>query len=227
MPAGDSRLVESDQKEVHPDLQAVVSRHLHTPYRKPIAEHTRQAFASVSSWVETSSRPLILDSGCGTGESSYRLALAHVDSLVLGIDKSEVRLDKAMRAEVPENLRLLRADLVDFWMLAHAAGWRLAKHYLLYPNPWPRSRHLLRRWHGHPVFPILLSLGGDLELRTNWRIYAEEFAQALTLVTGEEPDFFPFWMESPMTAFERKFLASGHEFWRVLFPIKGASKHEF
>ena len=77
---------------------------------------------------------------------------------------------------------MLQANLIDFWRLSVQTEWRLQKHYLLYPNPWPKKKHLQRRWHGHPVFPSILELGGELELRTNWKIYADEFNQAVNLL---------------------------------------------
>ena len=49
----------------------------------------------------------------------------------------------------------------------------------LYPNPWPKKKHLGRRWHGAPVFPALVKLGGELEMRSNWQTYLDEFALAL------------------------------------------------
>jgi len=109
----------------------------------------------------------------------------------------------------------VQADLVDFWRLAHAAEWRLAGHYLFYPNPYPKPGQQGRRWHGHPVFPAVVALGGRLELRSNWSIYAEELAATLTgygagvtLERGFEPD-------DPISEFERKYSASGHTLYRV------------
>ena len=80
-----------------------------------------------------------------------------------------------------KNVKLVRADLVDFWTLVYrdATSWTIHSNYLLYPNPYPKSQHLKRRWHGHPVFPILLGLGGKLILRSNWNIYCEEFLDAV------------------------------------------------
>jgi hypothetical protein len=49
----------------------------------------------------------------------------------------------------------VRADLVDYWRLLAEAGIGLARHYILYPNPWPKIGHLARRWHAHPVFPFV------------------------------------------------------------------------
>lgn len=35
-----------------------------------------------------------------------------------------------------------------------------------------------RRWHGHPVFPLLVALGGRLVVRTSWDGYLREFRVA-------------------------------------------------
>ena len=54
----------------------------------------------------------------------------------------------------------------------------------------------------------------ELECRSNWRIYIEEMAQALTLLSGQPVSAEPYATADPMTPFEKKYLASGHELWR-------------
>jgi tRNA (guanine-N7-)-methyltransferase len=110
----------------------------------------------------------------------------------------------------------VRADLVDFWRLLDAAGLRLARHYILYPNPWPKIGHLARRWHAHPVFPFVARLGGVLECRSNWKVYVEEFAYALQLVTGSEVGWECFDTALPLTPFERKYRDSGQTLYRIV-----------
>ncbi len=215
--AGDSRPVASNQSGLHPRLAVVVRRHLDTPHRRPVAEHTRLAFERVAPWRDPD-RPLILDSGCGTGTRTARLAARHPEILVLGLDKSAARLER--HPVLPANARLERAELGDFWRLAAAAGWRLDRHYLLYPNPWPKSRQLMRRWHGSPAFPALLALGGRLELRSNWRLYVEEFARALNLA-GIDAMLEPVPDGPPLTAFEAKYRASGQRLWRCRAELAG------
>ena len=39
-------------------------------------------------------KPIILDSGCGTATSTIRLGLQYPDAIVLGIDRSLLRLTK-------------------------------------------------------------------------------------------------------------------------------------
>jgi tRNA G46 methylase TrmB len=157
-------------------------------------------------------RPLVLDSFCGTGMSTAQLAERFADSLVIGIDKSAHRLGKH-RHSGRDNYLLVQADCGDFWRLAAAAGWRPARHFLLYPNPWPKPAQLKRRVHGSADFPTLLELGGEVELRSNWRVYVEEFAAALR-IGGQDVTLEGFTPTQPLTLFERKYLQSGHGLWR-------------
>jgi tRNA G46 methylase TrmB len=156
---------------------------------------------------------IVLDSGCGTAASTVMLAEGHPEALVIGVDKSADRLARQPLGALPPNLLLLRADLQDFWRLAQASGWRITRHCLFYPNPWPKAAQLTRRWHAHPVFPALLALGGLLELRSNWRLYLDEFAAALAIV-GIPARIEPVGADgTPVSPFERKYLASGQQCW--------------
>ncbi|MDR5905366.1 methyltransferase domain-containing protein [Franzmannia qiaohouensis] len=212
----ESRRIQSRQSGPHDDLQRRVQRALEHPWRKPIADHTRGAFDAAAAWLAEQRKPLVLDAGCGVGLSTRRLAERHPGHAVLGIDRSADRLSRD-HGPLPANARLVRADLVDFWRLALAAGWRPEYHYLLYPNPYPKSVHLKLRWQGHPVLPHLLALGGQLELRSNWAIYVEEFGQALHQSTGVTATIAAFDPGGePLTPFERKYHASGQTLWRLV-----------
>jgi tRNA (guanine-N7-)-methyltransferase len=137
---------------------------------------------------------------------------------VVGVDQSSDRIgrDKTLLARrIPDNLIWVRADLVDFWRLLAEQGIRLARHCLFYPNPWPKAHHLMRRWHAHPVFPVFAALGGVIECRTNWAVYAEEWSFALGRLAGHAPRVEIFVPKSPITPFERKYHASGHVLYRI------------
>ncbi len=191
-------------------------RHMAHPFRKPIADYNREALVRAMNAREDwqPGAPLILDAGCGVGWSTQRIAEAYPDHFVFGVDQSVDRIGRGKPLPMPENALLIRADLVDFWRLLAEQGIRLDRHFNLYPNPWPKIGHLARRWHGHAVFPVWRELGGELECRSNWRIYIEEMAQALTLLTGQLVAAEPYVSNDPMTPFEKKYLASGHELWR-------------
>lgn len=210
---GNSRIITSNQEGLHEQLDEVVLKHLKHPFRKPYQTHTLEAFREIEKWVEQQGKPIIFDSCCGVGESTYHIAKAHPEAIVLGMDKSADRLAKH-GFDVVENYRLLQVNLNDFWRLAVEANWTLSHHYLLYPNPWPKSKHLQRRWHGSAVFPSIITLGGELELRSNWDIYIKEFARALT-VAGQTCEVTPYKAESAITPFERKYWASGQSSLRL------------
>ncbi|WP_445011428.1 tRNA (guanine(46)-N(7))-methyltransferase TrmB [Vreelandella stevensii] len=214
-----SRSVTSNQPGPHQDVVRRVERAQAHPLRKPIAEHTRLAFEQADLWRRQHAAPLIIDAGCGVGLSTRRLAQRFPDHCVIGVDRSADRLGRD-HGELPGNALLVRADLVDFWRLAQAAQWAPVRHYLLYPNPYPKSAHLKMRWHGHPVFPTLLALGGRLELRSNWDLYVEEFAQAVQVVTGREAAVAQVTPNGDyLTPFEAKYDQSGQALWRLTIDL--------
>lgn len=214
--SGNSRFISSAQEGPHRDLDELVRRHLAHPYRKPILDHNRTAFnEALAAWKQwRPDAPLILDAGCGVGWSTQRIAESYPEHFVFGVDQSVDRISRGKPLPMPTNALLIRADLVDFWRLLAESGIRLARHYNLYPNPWPKIGHLARRWQGHAVFPVWRELGGELECRSNWNIYIEEMAQALTTLSGQPVAAEPWQTDDPMTPFEKKYLASGHQLWR-------------
>jgi tRNA (guanine-N7-)-methyltransferase len=206
---GNSRTVSSSQTNVHPRLVDEVSRHLGSTWRALMSPHvTAAADAIVDAQAQ---RPLLLDSGCGDGSSTLALARMYPGHLAVGVDRSAARL--GARRDGDEAL-FLRTDLPRLWQALRAREVRVDRHFLLYPNPSPKPAQRLRRWHFHPAFADLLALGGELELRSNWRVYAEEFAAALAIV-GITPVLDAVPEGEALTPFERKYRASAHALWRV------------
>ena len=212
----DSRIIVSNQAGPHDKLEVMVRRHLASAFRRPIADHSLRIFEQLAPQIRSHTGPLIMDSFCGVGESTVQLARQFPDALVIGLDKSAHRLDKHnehYRLTGVDNYLLARADVDDFWRLAAADHWQLSQHFLLYPNPWPKSSHLKRRVQGSPVFPALLQLGGYVELRSNWPVYVEEFAQALT-IAGHPAKSERYLATTAITPFERKYQSSKQQLWR-------------
>ena len=227
--------VTSNQDDIYKNLEAVVRKYAATTFLRPVADHTREAFEQACEFVGEAGE-LVLDSGCGTGESTIHLARRFPNVPVIGVDKSAVRLSKAGNerqleasaggsCDVPANAFWVRAELLDFWRLAlekvNAGEWKILHHALYYPNPWPKESEATRRFHLHPIFPTLLRLSPVTELRTNWEIYAREFKEAAR-IAGDclslnlDVDFAAFSPENPETAFERKYQAAGQPLYRVI-----------
>lgn len=240
------RSVTSNQIDIYKNLEAVVRKYAATTFLRPVADHTRGAFEKASEFVRsfygsraTGRLDLVLDSGCGTGESTIHLARKFPNVPVIGIDKSSVRLSKAGNerqlevsaggsCDVPANAFWVRAELLDFWRLAlekvNAGEWNVLHDALYYPNPWPKESEANRRFHLHPIFPVLMRLSPVTELRTNWEIYAREYKEAARIagdclslnVSAECSAFSP---ENPETAFERKYQTAGQELYRTLVRV--------
>ena len=232
-----ARSVTTNQEGPYKELERVVRKHAATLFLRPVADHTRKAFATAKEFVNrfydnvSANKPLdvILDSGCGTGESTVHIAKRFPDTPVIGVDKSAARLTRACAGnapaadgEIPPNAFWVRAELLDFWKLAldevSAGRWHIPYHALYYPNPWPKQSEATRRFHLHPIFPTLIKLGEQIELRTNWEIYAREFAEAARVLkeTMVGISCEAFMAEQPITAFERKYKEARQQLWRVL-----------
>src|SRR6056297_3226184 len=114
-----SRPVRSSQTGVHPRLAERVGRHRSRTWQAPVHAGSRAEFEAFREWRDRS-RPLVLDSGCGTGASTVELGHRHPGAQVLGIDRSAHRLARAP-AFGPDRL-CIRARLEDAWRLLAADG---------------------------------------------------------------------------------------------------------
>lgn len=219
--AQEVRAVSSTQTDLHADLPMLVQRYQQAGWAQwhaPMAEHTQAVFAEINAWQRQQGKPLILDSGCGVGQSTAWLAERFPDCSVIGVDRSADRLSR--QPILPGNAMIVRAELTDFWRLAVQHQWSLARHYWLYPNPYPKPKHVQRRWHAHPVFPAIMQLGGRIECRSNWLVYLKELQWALQRYgrTDECNRLNPLDADEQeaVTLFERKYLANGHVCWQLV-----------
>jgi len=224
---GDSKAIITNQNGIHEKLDDVVRKHLTHPFQKPYQVHTEQAFKEMNAYVqafliENPEGEIILDACCGVGQSTRILAQRNPHALVIGVDKSDHRINRNIEGfdeedgYQAENFHLVRADLNDFYRLVKAANWPVSKHYILYPNPWPKSKHLQRRWHGSAVFPQMTCIGKTLILRSNWPLYLQEFRQAAKQVdlSGDVVELTV--EDQPLTPFEAKYQASGQMCWQLI-----------
>ncbi|WP_051206328.1 tRNA (guanine(46)-N(7))-methyltransferase TrmB [Oceanospirillum maris] len=240
---GNSREIHTTQDGPHEGLAERVFKHCRQPFKKPYQQHNIDAFKKANNWLRGQNKPLILDSCCGVGESTRQLAGMFPDHAVIGVDQSEDRLSRKL-GELPNNALLIRANLLDFWRLAVEAGWQPERHYLLYPNPYPKKSQFKLRWQGGPMLPYIAALGGRFECRSNWKIYVQEMAQAVSLLrlptcdtladdlNHISQDFLDKLSEQVvaiepepvLTPFERKYLGSGQQVYQWVFSEQNAQQ---
>lgn len=172
-------------------------------------------------------RPLYAEIGFGNGEALASMAARHPEHDYLGIEVHRPgigRLLQRLAREGLDNVRLLRHDAVE--VLAQALPEAsLAGLYVLFPDPWPKTRHHKRRLIQPPFLALaarVLAPGGRLHLATDWADYAqwmltllEQTPQFQNRVPGG--GFAPRPVERPLTHFERRGQGLGHGVWDLRF----------
>ena len=212
-----SKSVYSDQNGIHEDLPHLVKKFQKLPYLKPISEKILKEGAELVDWVQRAGNPgVILDMGCGTGESTYNLARKYSNNLVIGIDKSKDRIlrNNAFKKEMPSNMRLILGNIVDWWLYFEKIQGqiKIKKQYILYPNPYPKQKHLKLRWHGQPIFKSIMGLNSEIEVRSNWEIYVQEFRFSMqNYSVNPINDIESITPQNYISPFEKKYYLSGQE----------------
>jgi tRNA (guanine-N7-)-methyltransferase len=169
---------------------------------------------------------LIVEIGYGGGEHLALEASRHPKTGYIGCEVFTGGIGKmvqAINAQALTNVRLYTDDALKLLMALPDAS--LDEVYLLYPDPWPKTRHHKRRLI-QPGFVALLArsvkVGGLLHLATDWPGYASHMREVLAdhagwqLREGESGESRrPPWRIE--TRFERRGVALGHPVTDLLY----------
>lgn len=170
------------------------------------------------------SRPIVLEIGIGAGMHAMEWATAHPLKTLVGIERTTKCLGLLARQAVGPaipNLYALRADAVN-WVTHNVPENSLEQIFILYPNPYPKSKQGNLRWHNMPFMGFLktrLKPDGVLTLATNKKDYCDEAAKVMPS-SWQMPlqeirvldSTFP-----PRTHFEKKYLERGETCWNLTF----------
>ena len=165
------------------------------------------------------SAPLHVDLGFGDGSFLCEMAQQFPKTNFLGIERLTKRVEKVRRkAEKIENVRVLRADSLFAvrYMLSESS---VETFYLLFPDPWPKRRHQLRRIFTRDFLDaITVALGrqGVLSIATDQLDYFQQVERISRdhlqfQVVPRSPDDAVL----PVTKFEKKFRKQGAPIYRV------------
>jgi tRNA (guanine-N7-)-methyltransferase len=169
--------------------------------------------------------PVVLEIGCGMGETTAAIAAAQPATDFLGVEvhgPGVGALLNRIEAAGLANLRVIRHDAVEVVrdMIPRDS---LAGVHVYFPDPWPKKRHHKRRLLQPPFIQSLaqrIAPGGYLHVATDWAEYADAVLAALR----EEPllantvDGFaerPSWR--PRTKFEARGERLGHAVFDLVF----------
>lgn len=160
--------------------------------------------------------PVVLEIGCGHGAAAIGYAVAHPDRDVVAVDVHPPGVARMLAAADARGVRNLWAhigDAVDL-LEQRIASRSLHAVHLFFPDPWPKTRHLKRRFIREQTLDLVadrLEPGGELLVATDHAAYADHALAELQ----EHPAFEvsvvqrPQWR--PRDGFEAKGLAAGRQ----------------
>lgn len=174
--------------------------------------------------------PLVLEIGCGMGETTAAIAEQHPEINFLGCEVFVAgvgALSKLIEEKNLSNIRLCRHDAIEVVRDMIAPN-SLAGVHIYFPDPWRKARHHKRRLI-RPDFVDLLSEriapGGYLHCATDWENYAEQMLEVLEAEpklqnlhgNGFSPVMANPLCERPCTKFQARGERLGHGVWDLVY----------
>ena len=168
---------------------------------------------------------VVLEIGCGMGDATLAMAQADPSVAILAVDVHTPGLGVLLRdceRNGLSNVRVAACDAVTL-LSEHIPVRSLAGIRIYFPDPWPKQRQHKRRLIQHGFVSMAASClrsGGILHTATDWQDYANQMLAVLSAEPSLRNDFTGFaprppWR--PLTRFEAKGLAAGHEISDLLF----------
>ena len=180
-----------------------------SPEAAAILENRRREVTTILEAIVEAHPTITLELGCGHGHFLTAYAGAHRNEFCLGIDRQGNRITRSLRkqghADLP-NLRFVRAEVGQL-MDCLPKDMRLARIFVLFPDPWPKRRHLKNRMLSPSMLAKLARhavRGAELFIRTDDFAYLEWVETNLSESADWRilPD--PVWPFERETVFQRK-----------------------
>ncbi|AQY51368.1 tRNA (guanosine(46)-N7)-methyltransferase TrmB [Listeria weihenstephanensis] len=203
----------------------------HKPWaRDHILAHPEVCVAKPEEWkgkwhqLFGNENPIHIEIGTGKGQFVTGMAVANPEINYIGIEVVEsviiTALDKALAAGIP-NLRLLSVDGAE--LLEYFEPGEVARVYLNFSDPWPKTRHAKRRLTNPrflDIYKALLPADGEIHFKTDNRGLFEyslvAFSEYGLLLQYLSLDLHHSDFEGNiMTEYEEKFSAQGFPIYRL------------
>lgn len=146
---------------------------------------------------------ITLEVGCGHGHFLTAYSHDHPDRTCIGVDISGDRIERALRKRQRarlSRLHFLQADARTFLDVLGETGGSIAEIFVLFPDPWPKSRHHKNRiLQADFLARAALTSTPECRLyfRTDHRPYFDDAAATV--------DRDPHWAPDPLTPWPYEF----------------------
>ena len=179
-----------------------------------------------SAAFEGSPTKLIADVGFGSGESLLYMADRFNEVNFVGIEVYPPGIGSALnQIELNKltNLKIIESDVFDL-LETKVTNETFDAMIFLYPDPWPKRKHLKRRLLSEDFLNLLYDkviIGGLVFCKTDWGDYYTQVKEAVASDKGwlrEDLTNLPEYLKSlPQTKYERKALIEGRESRELIF----------
>lgn len=168
--------------------------------------------------------PLDLEIGAGAGLHAVQYCSMNPERTLLAVERTHAKaarlLSRRQRHPALTGLVPLHADAVSI-VTHELPDASLERIFILYPNPYPKTKQANQRFHNMPFMGELLrklKQGGELHLATNLEWYADEAQSRLQevwkLSLKKRARVQP---GAPRTHFEKKYLARNETCYDLIF----------
>lgn len=122
--------------------------------------------------------------GCGHGHFLTAYAQAHPEQICVGVDMASERIDRAERKRHRAklaNLHFIRGEATLFLQALPPAA-RLTRVFILFPDPWPKSRHHKHRILREDFLKSIATIATpdcQLHFRTDFQPYFADASETI------------------------------------------------
>lgn len=178
--------------------------------------------------IFTTSSPLILEIGFGTGTTLLNYAMKYPECNIIGIETYQpgiAALLSQLAINPLPNIRIYHDDAIN--VLQHCIpNNSLAKVLIFFPDPWPKKRHHKRRLIKTDFIELLkqkLKPPAILHITTDWEDYAKHIVTTLKNSTGflqlNTNDSLLIIADRISTKFEQRGKKRGHQIFDLVYTL--------
>jgi len=195
---------------------------------------TRPAPADLCALFGPATKEIWLEIGFGGAEHMIAQARANPHVGIIGCEPFEEGVVKALAVVADETLGNIRLHADDARpLLRWLPAGSLARVFILFPDPWPKTRHHKRRLFSAPFLDELARVvrpGGELRFATDWghyarhALYASASQKSFAWTATAPADWRQRPFDWPQTRYETKGLAAGRPCYFFRFIRQAASQ---